>query len=85
MAKRKIPSKAKPRLPVPRADQLLGDIRQLIESARARVATAANTEFTLLYWRIGHRIHSEILSGERATYDKAIVATVSRQLVVEYG
>ena len=30
-------------------------------------------------------LHSEVLTGERTTYGDAIVATVSRQLVVEYG
>ena len=46
---------------------------------------AANAELTLLYWRIGRRIHSEVLSGERAAYGEAIVATLSQQLVAEYG
>ena len=69
----------------PRPDKLLGDLREMIESARARVAATANAELTLLYWRIGRRIHSEILSGERATYGEAIVATLSQQLVAEYG
>jgi len=85
MAKRKNLSISKPPASVPRADQLLGDLRQMIEAARSRVATAANAELTLLYWRIGRRIHSEILSGERARYGEAIVATLSQQLVGEYG
>jgi predicted nuclease of restriction endonuclease-like (RecB) superfamily len=85
MAKRKIPSIAKLAAPLPRTDQLLGDLRQMIEAARARVATAANAELTLLYWRMGRRIHSEILAGERAPYGEAIVATVSQQLVADYG
>jgi predicted nuclease of restriction endonuclease-like (RecB) superfamily len=57
----------------------------MIDAARARIATAANAEFTLLNWRIGRRIHSEVLSGERAAYGKAIVATLSQQLVADYG
>jgi predicted nuclease of restriction endonuclease-like (RecB) superfamily len=85
MAKRKTPSIAKLAAPVPQADQLLGDLRQMIEAARARVATAANAELTLLYWRIGRRIHSEVLAGERARYGEAIVATASQQLVADYG
>ena len=68
MAKRTIAKIARPRTLARRADQLLGELRQMIDSARARVATAANSELTLLYWRIGRRIHSEILSGERAAY-----------------
>jgi hypothetical protein len=57
----------------------------MIEAARARIATAANFELTLPYWRIGRRIQSDMLSGERAAYGEAIVATVSQQLVAEYG
>jgi len=38
---------------------------------------------TLLYWRIGQRIHREVLGSERAAYGEQIVVTVSRQLVVD--
>jgi hypothetical protein len=39
----------------------------------------------LLHWRIGRRIHVEILSGERAPYVEVILATLSRQWVAESG
>jgi hypothetical protein len=52
----------------------------MIEEARVRVATAANAELTLLYWRIGRRTSGKILSGERARYGEAIVAALSQQL-----
>jgi len=64
---------------------LMRDLRDLIESARARVASTANRELALLYWRVGRRIHAEVLGGERATYGKEIVATLSPQLVAAYG
>lgn len=67
------------------AERLLGDLREMIDAARLRAATAANIELTLLYWRIGRRIHSEILGGERARYGEAILAALSQQLVAEYG
>jgi hypothetical protein len=38
-----------------------------------------------MYWRIGNRINSEILGNQRAEYGKQIVATLSRQLTIEYG
>lgn len=57
----------------------------MIESARERVAGAANAELTMLYWRIGGRIRKEILADGRAAYGEEIVATLSRQLEVEYG
>lgn len=67
------------------APSLLSELRELIHSARQRVATVANAEQTLLYWRIGLRIHTEILGGDRAVYGGQIVVTVSRQLESEFG
>jgi len=40
---------------------------------------------TLLYWRVGGRIHREILGNRRAGYGKAIVSTLSKQLTIDYG
>jgi hypothetical protein len=57
----------------------------LIEEARRQTAVAVNIGLTLLYWRIGRRIHREVLGSERAAYGEQIVVTLSRQLVVEYG
>lgn len=64
---------------------LLGEIRQLIDAARQRAATAVNFELTLLYWRIGQRIHTQVLAGQRAEYGEEIVATLSQQLMNDYG
>jgi len=66
-------------------DQLLGDIRQMIEEARASVAATVNAGLTMLYWRIGRRISQEILKGERAEYGAEIVSALARQLTSEYG
>jgi hypothetical protein len=66
-------------------DKLLIEIRTLIEEARRQTAVAVNIGLTLLYWRIGRRIHREVLGSERAAYGEQIVVTLSRQLVVEYG
>lgn len=64
---------------------LLSDIRQLVDAARLRVATAVNSELTLLYWRIGQRIHTQVLAGQRAEYGKEILPTLSAELVRDYG
>lgn len=64
---------------------LLGDLRNLIDDARQRVATAVNSELTLLHWRIGQRIHKQVLSGQRAQYGKEILPTLSAALVQDYG
>jgi DUF1016 N-terminal domain len=65
--------------------QLLGDIWQLIEGARQQASVALDACQTALYWRIGPRIHTELLAGEHPACGAQIVATVSRQLVQEYG
>lgn len=64
---------------------LLKDVRALIEEARHQTAVAVNAGLTLLYWRLGQRIQTEVLGNERAAYGEQIVATLSRQLVAEYG
>jgi hypothetical protein len=60
MTRRKA-SVASPAAPV----ALLGDIRALIEASHQRAASAVNAELTLLFWRIGQRIHTEVLAGQR--------------------
>lgn len=64
---------------------LLGDIRALIEASRQRAASAVNAELTLLFWRIGQRIHTEVLAGQRAGYGEEILPTLAAQLSQEYG
>jgi len=69
----------------PEVMPLLADLRRLIDAARRSAAVAVNAELTLMYWRIGRRIHDDVLQGERAGYGDQIVATLSRQLSLEYG
>ena len=64
---------------------LLGDIRALIEASRQRAAQAVNVELTLLFWRIGHRIRTEVLAGQRAGYGEEILPTLAEQLARDYG
>ncbi|MES2264079.1 MAG: PDDEXK nuclease domain-containing protein [Pseudomonadota bacterium] len=64
---------------------LVSDIRQLIDSARQRVAMAVNAELTLLYWQVGQRVQTEVLLGERAIYGQEIIKALAAQLAVEYG
>lgn len=44
-----------------------------------------NSALTLLYWNIGHRIHIEVLKGQRAGYGKQIVNVLAKQLEIEHG
>ena len=64
---------------------LVADIRALIEDARRQTAVAVNMGLTLLYWRVGQRIHLDVLKGERAEYGKEILSTLSTELVPLYG
>lgn len=64
---------------------LLTDLRDLIQSARQRIASVANSTTTLLYWHLGRRLLAESLQDERAPYGKRILSTVSRELTIEFG
>jgi predicted nuclease of restriction endonuclease-like (RecB) superfamily len=64
---------------------LVAELRSLIIEARRRAATAVNAALTLLYWRVGDRIRRNVLSSERAGYGEQISATMSHQLVAEFG
>ena len=64
---------------------LLADVRQLIDSARQRVASTVNAELTQLYWQIGSRVNAELLKGQRAEYGKQVVVELAQQLTTEFG
>jgi len=64
---------------------LLGDVKTLIEQSRARVARSVNSELVLLYWAIGTRIRQEILGDERAEYGKQVLPELAHSLQLEYG
>ncbi|EQD63098.1 protein containing DUF1016 [mine drainage metagenome] len=64
---------------------LLGDIRGLIEQARAQVAESTNSMLTMLYWHVGSRIRREVLHDGRAGYGEQIVSALSRELTLTYG
>ena len=64
---------------------LVADVRSMIEQTRADVARTVNAGMTLLYWRIGKRIQTEVLQNERADYGKEILQTLSAELKEEFG
>jgi predicted nuclease of restriction endonuclease-like (RecB) superfamily len=39
----------------------------------------------MLYWRIGQRIHTQVLRRQRAGYGEEILSTLAAQLVKDYG
>lgn len=64
---------------------LISDLRNLVQSARQRIATAAYSTQTLLCWHMGRRLAREHLQGGRGAYGKQILVTVSRELTAEFG
>ena len=64
---------------------ITADVRSMVEQTREGVAQTVNAGITLLYWRIGKRIQTEVLGNERAEYGKEIVQTLSQQLTEEFG
>ena len=79
-----LPKKAENTQPIAPQD-LIKDLRSMIEKTRQTVASTINASLSSLYWHIGRRIHQEVLKEQRAEYGREIVATVSRQLALEYG
>lgn len=64
---------------------LFKELSQLIEQSQRQVFSQANSTLTILFWKIGHRINTEILKNKRAEYAKQIVLTLSTQLRSQYG
>ncbi len=59
-------------------DNLLNDLRALIDRTKSVVSATVNAGLTILYWHVGERINAEILGGERGEYGAKIVSTLSR-------
>jgi hypothetical protein len=66
-------------------ENLLNDIRNLVNETKSQMARALNQNMTLLYWHIGKRIQHEILKCERAEYGEKIIENLAHYLSVEYG
>ncbi len=67
------------------SNNLLHDLRALIEQGRHRAVAAVNSALTVTYWQVGQRINAEVLKGERAEYGKQVVASMAKDLVALYG
>jgi predicted nuclease of restriction endonuclease-like (RecB) superfamily len=66
--------------------QIINDIRQILEQAREKAYSAANTAMVEAYWLTGKRIVEEEQNGkERAAYGKEIIRNVSRELTQTFG
>lgn len=66
--------------------QYIQDIKQILAQARQRSYQAINTAMVEAYWKIGEKIVLEEQNGkDRATYGKAIIKTISKELSDEFG
>lgn len=66
-------------------EPLHAELRDLIAASRQRLATTVNAELTLLYWRIGQRLATEVLGGERARYGAQLMGRLGERLAQEFG
>jgi len=64
---------------------LVHELKSLIASTKEQIAISINSSLTLMYWHIGTKINEDIVKNNRAEYGNQIVATVSQQLIQEFG
>lgn len=70
----------------PQAEETLyGDVCQIIDGARNRIATYMNTEVCMTNWYVGKRIKEDVLYNQRAQYGKQILMNLSVRLTEKYG
>jgi hypothetical protein len=67
------------------SNPLIEKIITLVENTRNKVAVYLNSETTIMYWFIGHYIHSELKQKDKIKYGKQILATLSQQLTQKLG
>ena len=66
-------------------ERLLADVRCLIGVARQQVAQTVNAGLVALNWHVGRRVREDVIGEQRAEYGQRIVATLSRQLIPDFG
>ncbi len=65
---------------------LVGAIGELLEHARERIATTANTTLVETYWNTGRYIvEYEQHGADRAKYGDALISRLARDLTVRHG
>jgi|SRR5690625_3639034 len=66
-------------------NNLIKDVRSIIEKAHYHIANTINSETCLMNWKVGERIKNEVLLNERAEYEKKIIKNLAKKLTEEYG
>ena len=73
-------------MPMQPLNDLLSDIKELINSAKENAIKSVDYTRTLLYWHIGKRIFEEEQeSKERAVYGETLIKFLSGKLQPEFG
>lgn len=65
--------------------QLITDLKELVDKTKSQVAVQVNSAMVVLYWKIGQRINEDVLGNKRAEYGKEVILQISHQLTVEFG
>ncbi|WES99432.1 PDDEXK nuclease domain-containing protein [Chryseobacterium arthrosphaerae] len=65
--------------------QLITDLKELVDKTRGQVAAQVNSAMVVLYWEIGKRINEDVLENKRAEYGKEVILHISQQLTIEFG
>ena len=65
--------------------EVVSDIRRMVDQAKAGLSATVNSALTMLHWRIGKRIHSEVLKGVRADYGGQMIVLIAQQLEKDLG
>lgn len=69
-----------------KTDDLLTDMRGIIDSAQKAAFQAVNVALVQRNWLIGYRIAEEELNGEkRAEYGTEVIKKLAKELTAEYG
>ena len=66
-------------------NNLLVDIKTLIEQSKQQIAVVVNSTMTMLYWQVGDRIKTDILQNKRAEYGQETIKQLSANLTEQYG
>ncbi len=66
-------------------DNIFANVSKIILKRKFRAQSYANQEIILMFWEIGEYIVTTVLDGERGTYGKQIVLSLSEQLTAKYG
>lgn len=65
--------------------QLMTDLKELVDKTRSQVAAQVNSAMVVLYWEIGKRIKEDVLDNKRAEYGKEVIVRISQRLTLEFG